>query len=368
MVSRTLSISMSLFRAHLVFYRCALNLNSSYNFGFLVAMTFVLQIITGITLAFRYTSEASCAFASVQHLVREVAAGWEFRMLHATTASFVFLCILIHMTRGLYNWSYSYLTTAWMSGLVLYLLTIATAFLGYVLPWGQMSFWGATVITNLLSPIPYLVPWLLGGYYVSDVTLKRFFVLHFILPFIGCIIIVLHIFYLHLNGSSNPAGIDTALKVAFYPHMLMTDAKCLSYLIGLIFLQAAFGLMELSHPDNSIPVNRFVTPLHIVPEWYFLAYYAVLKVIPSKTGGLLVFMSSLINLGLLAEIRALNTRMLIRQQFMTRNVVSGWVIIWVYSMIFLIIIGSAIPQATYILYGRLATILYLTTGLVLCLY
>ncbi|KAF4646299.1 cytochrome b/b6/petB subfamily protein [Toxoplasma gondii] len=164
---------------------------------------------------------------------------------------------------------YSYLTTAWMSGLVLYLLTIATAFLGYVLPWGQMSFWGATVITNLLSPIPYLVPWLLGGYYVSDVTLKRFFVLHFILPFIGCIIIVLHIFYLHLNGSSNPAGIDTALKVAFYPHMLMTDAKCLSYLIGLIFLQAAFGLMELSHPDNSIPVNRFVTPLHIVPEWYF---------------------------------------------------------------------------------------------------
>ncbi|KAF4646308.1 cytochrome b [Toxoplasma gondii] len=292
MVSRTLSLSMSLFRAHLVFYRCALNLNSSYNFGFLVAMTFVLQIITGITLAFRYTSEASCAFASVQHLVREVAAGWEFRMLHATTASFVFLCILIHMTRGLYNWSYSYLTTAWMSGLVLYLLTIATAFLGYVLPWGQMSFWGATVITNLLSPIPYLVPWLLGGYYVSDVTLKRFFVLHFILPFIGCIIIVLHIFYLHLNGSSNPAGIDTALKVAFYPHMLMTDAKCLSYLIGLIFLQAAFGLMELSHPDNSIPVNRFVTPLHIVPEWYFLAYYAVLKVIPSKTGGLLVFMSS----------------------------------------------------------------------------
>ncbi|PFH30897.1 cytochrome b [Besnoitia besnoiti] len=358
---------MSLFRAHLVFYRCALNLNSSYNFGFLVAITFVLQIITGITLAFRYTSEASCAFASVQ-LVREVAAGWEFRMLHATTASFVFLCILIHMSRGMYNSSYSYLTTAWMSGLVLYLLTIATAFLGYVLPWGQMSFWGATVITNLLSPIPYLVPWLLGGYYVSDVTLKRFFVLHFILPFVGCILIVLHIFYLHLNGSSNPAGIDSALKVAFYPHMLMTDAKCLSYLIGLIFLQTAFGLIELSHPDNSIPVNRFVTPLHIVPEWYFLAYYAVLKVIPSKTGGLLVFMSSLINLALLSEIRALNTRMLIRQHFMTRNVVSGWVIIWVYSMIFLIIIGSAIPQATYILYGRLATIVYLTTGLVLCLY
>ncbi|PFH31010.1 cytochrome b [Besnoitia besnoiti] len=140
------------------------------------------------------------------------------------------------------------------------------------------------------------------------------------------------------------------------------------YLIGLIFLQTAFGLIELSHPDNSIPVNRFVTPLHIVPEWYFLAYYAVLKVIPSKTGGLLVFMSSLINLALLSEIRALNTRMLIRQHFMTRNVVSGWVIIWVYSMIFLIIIGSAIPQATYILYGRLATIVYLTTGLVLCLY
>ncbi|PFH30922.1 cytochrome b [Besnoitia besnoiti] len=296
MVSRTHQISMSLFRAHLVFYRCALNLNSSYNFGFLVAITFVLQIITGITLAFRYTSEASCAFASVQHLVREVAAGWEFRMLHATTASFVFLCILIHMSRGMYNSSYSYLTTAWMSGLVLYLLTIATAFLGYVLPWGQMSFWGATVITNLLSPIPYLVPWLLGGYYVSDVTLKRFFVLHFILPFVGCILIVLHIFYLHLNGSSNPAGIDSALKVAFYPHMLMTDAKCLSYLIGLIFLQTAFGLIELSHPDNSIPVNRFVTPLHIVPEWYFLAYYAVLKVIPSKTGGLLVFMlSTLLN-------------------------------------------------------------------------
>lgn len=285
---------MTLVRAHLVYYRCALNINFSYNFGFLLAIAFIMQIITGITLAIRYTSEASYAFVSVQHIVREVGAGWEFRMLHATTASCVFAFILVHMIRGMYNSSYSYLTTAWLSGLVLYIITIATAFLGYVLPWGQMSFWGATVITNLLSPIPYLVPWLLGGFYVSDVTLKRFFVLHFVLPFVGCVLIVLHIFYLHLNGSSNPAGIDTPLKVPFYPHMLMTDGKGLSYLLVLVFLQAAFGWIELSHPDNSIPVNRFVTPLHIVPEWYFLAYYAVLKVIPSKTGGLLVFMSSMI--------------------------------------------------------------------------
>nr|UJQ69794.1 cytochrome b [Sarcocystis attenuati]UJQ69795.1 cytochrome b [Sarcocystis attenuati] len=359
---------MSLVRAHLVYYRCAININFSYNFGFLLAIAFVMQIVTGITLALRYTSDGIYSFASVQHIVREVAGGWEFRLLHATTASAVFAFILIHMIRGLFNGSYSYLTTAWVSGLVLYIITIATAFLGYVLPWGQMSFWGATVITNLLSPIPYLVPWILGGYYVSDVTLKRFFVLHFVLPFVGCILIVLHIFYLHLNGSSNPVGIDTPLKVPFYPHMLMTDGKGLSYLIFLLFLQVGFGWIELSHPDNSIPVNRFVTPLHIVPEWYFLAYYAILKVIPSKTGGLLVFMSSLIMLALYAEIRHFNTRMYLRQQFSTRNVVTSWIIMWVYSMILLIIIGGAMPQTIYIMYGRLASVWYIVTSLAVCLY
>lgn len=319
----------------------------------------MLQIITGLLLASRYTSEMSHAFASLQHIIREVSFGWEFRFLHATGASCVFLLIFMHILRALVFSSYTYLSLTWITGLIIYFVTIATGFLGYVLPWGQMSFWGATVICNLLSPIPYLVTWLLGGFYVDHPTLKRFFVLHFVLPFLGMVLVVLHIFYLHLNGSSNPLGTETALKIPFTPHMLATDIKGLSYLILLLVAQACFGLLELSHPDNNIPVNRFVTPLQIVPEWYFLAYYAILKVIPSKTGGLLVFVGSILMLLLLAEIRSLTSLLLLRQQFSSRNATASWSVLYIYSFIALIIVGAQLPQEVFISYGRCFTAIYL---------
>ena len=323
----------------------------------------MVQIVTGLLLASRYSNEMSYAFISLQHIIREVSFGWEFRFLHATGASCVFLFIFLHILRAIVFSSYVYLSLTWITGLVIYFITIATGFLGYVLPWGQMSFWGATVICNLLSPIPYLVTWLLGGFYVDHPTLKRFFVLHFVLPFVGMVLVILHIFYLHLNGSSNPLGTETALKIPFTPHMLSTDAKGFNYVVMLLLFQAFFGLLELSHPDNNIPVNRFITPLQIVPEWYFLAYYAILKVIPSKTGGLLVFAGSILLLLLLAEIRSLTSLLMLRQQFSSRNATATWSIIYIYSFIALIIVGAQLPQEVFIAYGRCFTVVYLLSTL-----
>nr|AMD11864.1 cytochrome b [Choleoeimeria sp. JRB-2016] len=354
---------MSQVRSHLQSYPCPTNINFLWNFGFLLAISFVVQIVTGLLLASRYTSEITQAFASVQHIIREVSFGWEFRFLHATGASCVFFCLYLHILRALVFSSYTYLCLTWISGLVIYFITIATGFLGYVLPWGQMSFWGATVICNLLSPIPYLVTWLLGGFYVDHPTLKRFFVLHFCLPFVAMILVVLHIFYLHLNGSNNPLGTETALKIPFYPHMLSTDAKGFNYLMFFLLAQSFFGFLELSHPDNNIPVNRFVTPLQIVPEWYFLAYYAILKVIPSKTGGMFVFIGSILLLFLLSEIRGMSSLIQLRQQFSPRNCATSWTIVYFYSFIALLIVGAQLPQEVFISYGRFYTIIYLVSTL-----
>ena len=334
-------------------------MNFLWNFGFFLGISFVVQIVTGLLLASRYTSDMSNAFSSVQHIIREVSFGWEFRFLHATGASCVFLCLFLHILRALAMSSYVYLSLTWTTGLIIYFISIATGFLGYVLPWGQMSYWGATVICNLLSPIPYLVSWLLGGFYVDNPTLRRFFVLHFILPFVALIFVVLHIFYLHLNGSSNPLGTETALKIPFYPHMLSTDGKGFNYLILSLVAQSFFGLIELSHPDNCIPVNRFLTPLQIVPEWYFLAYYAILKVIPSKTGGLLLLVGSILLLLLLGEVRSLTSVVNLRQQFSSRNCATSWSIIYIYSFIALLVVGSQLPQEVFISYGRFFTAIYL---------
>lgn len=324
-----------------------------------MGISFVIQIVTGLLLASRYTSDISHAFESVQYITREVNYGWQFRLLHIIGASCVFLCIFLHILRALVFSSYTYLSMTWITGLVIYLVTIATGFLGYVLPWGQMSFWGATVICNLLSPIPYLVTWLLGGFSVDHPTLERFFVIHFVLPFVALMLVVLHIFYLHLNGSSNPIGVDTAMKIPFYPHMLSTDAKGVNYLLLLLIIEAFFGLVELSHPDNNIPIDRFVTPSHIVPEWYFLVYYAIIKAVPSKIGGLLVFVGSILLLLLLSEIRSFTSIILLRQQFYSRNCSTSWTILYLYSFLMLLIVGAQLPQRIFILYGRLFTLLHI---------
>ena len=343
-------------KSHLQTYPCPTNINFLWNFGFLAGVTFFLQIFTGLLLASRYTAELSHAFLSVQHIVREVVFGWQFRFFHATGASLVFVCLFMHMMRALVFNSFVYLPQTWLTGIAIFGISIVTAFLGYVLPWGQMSFWGATVICNLLTPIPYLVTWLLGGFYVDHPTLKRFFVLHFVLPFTVMAIVILHIFYLHLHGSNNPLGNETPLKVPFFPVLLGSDAKGLQLLITVLILQSCFGILELSHPDNNIPVNRFVTPLQIVPEWYFLAYYAILKVIPSKTGGTLIVVASFCLMILFSEVRAFSTVIALKQHFAARNTVTTAAINFIYTFMCLIIIGAQLPQETFIKYGRLFTI------------
>jgi len=344
-------------KSHLQYYPCPTNINFLWNFGFLLAITFVIQIVTGLLLASRYTSDCDYAFDSVQHIVREVSCGWQCRYVHTTGASAVFICLFMHMLRGLHG-SYLYLPITWITGIIIFFITIITAFLGYVLPWGQMSFWGATVITNLLSPIPYLVTWIVGGFYVAHPTLKRFFVLHFVLPFVAMGIVILHIFYLHLQGSGNPLGNETDLKIPFYPHMLSIDMKGFNNLFFLFIIQAFLGILSLSHPDNSCPVNRFVTPLQIVPEWYYLSFYAILKVIPSKTGGLLFLVATQLLLLLYCENRASTTIIYLRHPFANRessNIPVGYA----NCFLALLVIGAQLPMVVYIIYGRIYAVLYM---------
>lgn len=349
---------MSQVKSHLQSYPCPTNINFLWNFGFLVGICFVTQILSGLILACRYTSEVSNAFTSVQHIIREINYGWQFRFMHSTGASFVFICLFLHILRALVFSSYIYLGFTWISGLIIYFITIGTSFLGYILPWGQMSFWGATVICNLIKQIPYFVTWLLGGFYLDAPALRRFFVLHFILPFVALIIVVLHIFYLHLHGASNPLGTETALKIPFYPHMLSTDGKGFNYLILFLLFQSLLSLLKFSHPDNNIPVNRGITPVHIVPEWYFLAYYTVLKVIPNKTAGMIIFAASMCLLILLGDIRSMSSIILLRQQFASRNCSTTWCIYYFYVFVILIRMGGKLPQVETITYGRICSIIY----------
>jgi len=343
-------------RSHLQFYPCPININFFWNFGFLVGIAFVVQIVTGIVLALRYTSANS--FESVIHIMREVQFGWLFRLIHASGASFVFIFLYLHMGRGLFgSSSASYLPMAWISGIILYFLTIIISFLGYVLPWGQMSFWGATVITNLFSFIPYLVSFLVGGYYCTEVTLARFFVLHFILPFVTLIIVVLHIFFLHIKGSSSPLGANMNLKVSFYPHMFFSDIKGFNLFLFLLLLQSFFGVIELSDPDNSITVNRFITPLQIVPEWYFLALYACLKIIPNRIIGIIILCLIFASLVTLTE-RSRKGSIISQRDFTNHNF-SLDVTHVIYAFVALSIIGGLIPLDAYIYIGRLYLIILL---------
>lgn len=346
----------NLAKAHLIFYPCPLNLNFLWNYGFLVGVVFTIQVLTGVLLATCYTPEASLAFYSVQSMVRELWCGWCIRYIHSTGASFIFILTYIHILKGL-NYSYSYLPLSWLTGVILYFMCIAIAFLGYVLPWGQMSFWGATVITNLLYFIPGMIAWLCGGYTVGDATLKRFFILHFILPFITLSVIFIHIFFLHLQGSNNPLGYDTPLKIPFYPNLLCLDIKALTYLLTLFLTQSFFGILPLCHSDNSIIADRYSTPIHIVPEWYFLAFYSILKVIPHKTGGVLVMLAALLVLIIISEQRNISSIILFKFNLSARDFSSS--IIWyICSFYALMCVGYQLPTFVFIFYGRIFLIFY----------
>nr|YP_010295439.1 cytochrome b [Rana longicrus]UMO93225.1 cytochrome b [Rana longicrus] len=274
------------------------NISAWWNFGSLLGICLIAQIATGLFLAMHYTADTSMAFSSIAHICRDVNNGWLLRNLHANGASFFFICIYFHIGRGLYYGSYLYKET-WNIGVVLLFLVMATAFVGYVLPWGQMSFWGATVITNLLSAAPYigsdLVQWIWGGFSVDNATLTRFFTFHFILPFIIAAMSMIHLLFLHQTGSSNPTGLNSNLdKVSFHPYFSYKDLFGFVILLGTLTTLSTFSPNLLGDPDNFTPANPLVTPPHIKPEWYFLFAYAILRSIPNKLGGVLALLLSIL--------------------------------------------------------------------------
>ena len=277
------------------------NLNYWWNFGSLAGITLVIMIVTGIILSMHYTAHVDHAFQSVERIMRDVNYGWLIRYIHANGASFFFIVVYIHIFRGLYYGSYKApRELLWMLGVVILLLMMATAFMGYVLPWGQMSFWGATVITNLFSAIPLvgesIVTLLWGGFSVDNPTLNRFFSLHYLLPFVIVGVVVLHIVALHRFGSNNPLGIDVRGDqdtVSFHPYYTVKDMFGLSVFLTIMAAVVFFLPNSMGHPDNYIPANPMVTPAHIVPEWYFLPFYAILRAVPDKLLGVLAMFAAI---------------------------------------------------------------------------
>jgi quinol-cytochrome oxidoreductase complex cytochrome b subunit len=299
----------SFFDNHRKNYPTPAILSYAWGFGSLAGFILVMQIISGLFLSMYYCSDTERAFDSVEYIMREVPFGWLVRYIHANGASAFFAIIYLHMLRGLMFSSFSKeQRLLWITGVVLFLLSMATAFLGYVLPWGQMSFWGAVVITNFLSTVPVigskLVFWIWGGFAVGGPTLRRFFALHFILPFVLTVVVLLHLYYLHSAGSSNPfpgetREIGSTQPLPLAPYFFIKDILGLYFFLFVFFYFVFFAPNKLGHPDNYIQANPLVTPPHIVPEWYFLPFYAMLRSIPDKTFGLLVMLSSILRLGCL---------------------------------------------------------------------
>nr|YP_009048785.1 cytochrome b [Lutjanus johnii]AID52385.1 cytochrome b [Lutjanus johnii] len=340
------------------------NISVWWNFGSLLGLCLIAQILTGLFLAMHYTSDITMAFSSVAHICRDVNYGWLIRNLHANGASFFFICIYLHIGRGLYYGSYLYKET-WNIGVVLLLLVMATAFVGYVLPWGQMSFWGATVITNLLSAIPYvgntLVQWIWGGFSVDNATLTRFFAFHFLLPFIIAAVTMLHLLFLHETGSNNPLGLNSDTdKISFHPYFSYKDLLgFVAVLIALTSL-ALFSPNLLGDPDNFTPANPLVTPPHIKPEWYFLFAYAILRSIPNKLGGVLALLASIL---VLMVVPILHTS---KQRGLTFRPVTQF-LFWtlIANVAILTWIGGMPVEHPFIIIGQIASVLYFLLFLVL---
>jgi len=347
--------------AHLIDYPAPKNLNYWYNFGSIAGVLLVVQIVTGVVLAMHYTPHADFAFASVEHIMRDVNYGWLMRYMHANGASLFFVAVYIHIFRGLYYGSYkSPREVLWWFGIIILLLMMATSFMGYVLPWGQMSFWGATVITNLFSAIPWvgesIVTWLWGGFAVDNPTLNRFYSLHYLLPFVIVGVVFLHLWALHHRKSNNPLGIDIKGPqdtVPFHPYYTIKDTLGLGAFALLFSVILFFAPNALGEVDNYIKADPLVTPAHIVPEWYFLPYYAILRSIPHKLIGVIAMFGSIFVLFILpwldtSRVRSATFRPVYKMVY--------W--IFVIDCLVLGYIGAQVPEGIFLIVGRIATAIY----------
>ena len=350
---------LSFIDSHIIDYPTPINLNYMWSFGSTAGICLGIQIVTGIFLAMHYTPHIVYAFSSVEHIMRDVNNGWLIRYLHANGASMFFIVVYCHIFRGLYFGSYmSPRGRLWASGVAIFFIMMATGFMGYVLPWGQMSFWGATVITNLFSAIPFvgssIVEWLWGGFSVDNATLNRFFSLHYLMPFIIVGLVIIHLSLLHSEGSNNPLGLNKNVDtVPFYPYFYVKDLLAFLILIFFFSFFLFFAPNVLGHSDNYIPANPLVTPPHIVPEWYFLPFYAILRSIPDKLGGVAAMIGAILVLGLLpilnfSEIRSSKFRPIFSIFF------------WLFTINFLILgwIGQKPVESPYIEIGMGATLFY----------
>nr|UZF66150.1 cytochrome b [Neodiprion qinghaiicus] len=333
------------------------NISSMWNFGSLLGLCLMIQLITGIFLAMHYTPNIYLAFESIIHIYRDVNNGWMIKNLHANGASMFFICMYIHIGRGIYYGSFN-LKNTWITGIFILLMTMAAAFLGYVLPWGQMSFWGATVITNLMSAIPYLgdllVQWLWGGFSINNATLTRFFSIHFIIPFIILMMVMIHLMFIHQTGSSNPMGTNSDIdKIPFQPYFILKDIIGFIIMLSMLLMIIMINPNYLGDPDNFTPANSMSTPPHIKPEWYFLFAYAILRSIPNKLGGVMMLMLSIFILLIMPFYKMMNFKGL---NFYPLNQMCFWTFISI--IIMLTWIGMKPVEIPYVYIGQIITTNY----------